>query len=101
MIQIIVVFAVAVVAVGVFVLGLSITRIRKGRDLESDIGSNRAMRRMGIECASAQIRREEAERTGRKDYAPTGCDGACGSCGVVERCGAEEPDSAGPSAARK
>ncbi len=54
------VFLIAVGAVGLFVLGLSITLIRKGHDLESDVGSNREMRRLGIECASAQLRREEA-----------------------------------------
>ena len=88
-------------AVGLFVLGLSITQLRKGRDLESDVGSNRAMRRMGIECASAQIRREEAQRTGRKDYASAGCDGACGSCGNPERCDVGSPDSEGPTDLRE
>ena len=63
--NLLIIIAVAVVAVGLFVLGLSITLIRKGHDLESDVGSNREMRRRGIECASAQIRREEAERLGR------------------------------------
>lgn len=77
---------IAVVAVALFVLGLSITLIRKGRNLESDVGSNREMRRRGIECASAQIRREEAERLGNKSYLPTDCDGSCGSCGTQDEC---------------
>lgn len=77
---------IAIVAVALFVLGLSITLIRKGRNLESDVGSNREMRRRGIECASAQIRREEAERLGNKSYLPTGCDGSCGSCGTQDEC---------------
>lgn len=77
---------IAIVAVALFVLGLSITLIRKGRNLESDVGSNREMRRRGIECASAQIRREEAERLGNKSYFPTDCDGSCGSCGTADDC---------------
>ena len=76
---------IAIAAVGLFVLGLSITLIRKGHDLESDVGSNREMRR-GIECASAQIRREEAERLGRKFDLPGGCDGVCGSCAGEDKC---------------
>lgn len=77
---------IAIVAVGLFVLGLSITLIRKGRNMESDVGSNREMRRRGIECASAQIRREEAERLGNKSYVPTECDGTCGTCGTQDKC---------------
>ena len=59
---------IAIVALALFVLGLSITQIRKGHPIESDVGSNRDMKRLGIECASAQIRREEAERLGNKAY---------------------------------
>ena len=76
---------IAIAAVGLFVLGLSITLIRKGHDLESDVGSNREMRRR-VECASAQIRREEAERLGRKFDLPGGCDGVCGSCAGEDKC---------------
>lgn len=77
---------IAVAAVALFVLGLSITQIRKGHDLESDVGSNREMRRRGIECASAQIRREEAERLGGKSHFSVDCDGACGSCSTQDDC---------------
>ncbi len=84
--NLLIIIAIAVVAVGLFVLGLSITLIRKGHDLESDVGSNREMRRRGIECASAQIRREEAERLGRKFDLPGGCDGVCGSCAGEDKC---------------
>ena len=69
---------IAVVALAFFVLGLSITRIRKGHDLESDVGSNRDMKRLGIACASAQIRGAEAEGLGSRAYFPAGCDGSGG-----------------------
>ncbi len=77
---------IAIAAVALFVLGLSITLIRKGHNIESDVGSNREMKKRGVECASAQIRREEAERLGNKSYLPAGCDGTCGSCGKQGEC---------------
>lgn len=92
--SVLLIFLIAVVAVGLFVLGLSITLMRKGHDLESDVGSNRDMKRLGIECASAQLRREEAERTGRGSYAAEGCDGGCGTCGVAT-CGASDGSEEG------
>ncbi len=70
---------IAVLFAALFVLALSITRLRKGRDLESDVGSNRHMRERGIECTSAQIRREEAERLGKS--LPENCSDDCGGCG--------------------
>ncbi len=77
---------VAVVAVGLMVFGLSITVIRKGRPMESDVGSNREMKKRGIECAAAQIRRQEAERTGKKEYL-TACGAVdCEQCGVEGGC---------------
>ena len=77
---------ISIAALALFVLGLSITIIRKGHPIESDVGSNRDMKRMGIECASAQIRREEAERTGRKAYLNAGCDGGCDTCVTHDPC---------------
>lgn len=77
---------IAVGAVAIFVLALSITLIRKGRNLESDVGSNREMKRRGIECAQAEIRRQEAERLGNKAYLSPGCDGACGTCSEPDDC---------------
>lgn len=87
---ILVTLAAAVVAVGLFVLGLSITRLRKGHDLESDVGSNRHMQRLGIECASAQIRREEAARKRQGTAVSDRCDPSCSRCGMAERCGGSE-----------
>lgn len=77
---------ISIAALALFVLGLSITIIRKGHPIESDVGSNRDMKRLGLECASAQIRREEAERTGRKSYLSEGCTGACDSCLTHDPC---------------
>ncbi len=73
---------IAVGAVGLFVLALSITRIRKGHDLESDVGSNREMRRRGIECTQAEIRREEAARRKSRGLPPLADAGDCNACGA-------------------
>lgn len=77
---------ISIAALAFFVLGLSITLIRKGHNIENDVGSNRDMQRLGLECASAQIRREEAERTGRKSYLSEGCGGGCDSCITNDPC---------------
>lgn len=75
------VIVVAVVAVGLMVLGLSITILRKGRNLQGDVGDNDEMKKRGLKCTSEEFRREEAALKG------TDCDndelcggGGCGSC---------------------
>lgn len=45
------VFLVAVIAVALFVVGLSITLMRKGRNIQGDVGDNDDMKRLGLECA--------------------------------------------------
>ncbi len=79
--------AVAVVAVGLMVLGLSITLMRKGRPMQSDVGDNDAMRERGIICAAAQMRQEEALLRGRDLQDAKGCGkGECGTCAVELDC---------------
>ncbi len=78
---------VAVLAVGLMVLGLAITLIRKGRPLQSDVGDNDAMREKGIICAAAQMRAEEAMLNGRDLIDAKGCGkGECASCAVELDC---------------
>lgn len=77
---------IAIVVVALFVVGLSITLMRKGHNIESDVGSNRHMRAMGLECASAQIRREEAERLGHEVPADGLCNSSCDSCSGDDGC---------------
>lgn len=71
---------VAVAAVGAMVLGLSITLIRKGRNIQSDVGGNDEMKKRGLICASEQFRREEALLRGKRPEDAGPCDGHCGSC---------------------
>lgn len=77
-------FLIAVAAVALFVLGMSITLMIKGRNLQSDVGSNDDMKRLGLECASESARREQADFCGQP-YAPnSGCStGICGTCEVI------------------
>lgn len=45
------IFLIAVVALGIFMLGLSITLMRKGRNIQGDVGDNTEMKALGLECA--------------------------------------------------
>lgn len=79
------IFLITIVAVALMMLGLSITLLRKGRNLQGDVGENDDMKRMGLECTSAQIRREEAELRGEPMPEDLLCgSGNCSSCNTGE-----------------
>ncbi len=72
---------VAIIAVAFMVLGLSITQIRKGRDLQSEVGENDEMKKRGLKCASQEMREEEALLRGESPEGLPGCGGkTCGDC---------------------
>ncbi len=74
---------VAVAAVALMVLGLSITQIRKGRDIQSEVGENDEMKKRGLKCASQEMREEEARLRGESAEDLPGCGGrTCGDCTV-------------------
>lgn len=75
------ILAVAVVVVAFLMVGLSITRIRKGRDLQGDVGSNDEMKKKGLECTSKAFRREEQSAKGASGRPLKDCEEDCGSCG--------------------
>ena len=52
----------AVAAVGLFVLGMSLTLMIKGHHIDSEISTNKNMQRLGIKCAVQETR--EAEQAG-------------------------------------
>lgn len=70
----------AVFAVAFMMLGLSITQIRKGRDLQGDVGDNDDMKRLGLQCTSQAFREEEAAITGKECSSIGGCGANCDSC---------------------
>ncbi|MCC8088508.1 MAG: hypothetical protein LIO79_04495 [Rikenellaceae bacterium] len=73
----------AAIAVGFFVIGLSLTLIIKGRNLQSEIGENENMNRLGIKCTSQQIREDDAVLRGKSNADPVDCNSICGVCGSV------------------
>jgi hypothetical protein len=74
---ILVVVLVSIGFVGFFFLGMSLTQIFKGHDIDSEISTNKDMQRLGIKCAVQESR----EDTGTH-CADIGCHGNCSSCDV-------------------
>ena len=74
---ILVVVGISILAVGLFFLGMSLTQIFKGHDIDSEIATNKNMQRLGIKCAVQESR----EDTGT-DCADIGCHGNCSSCDI-------------------
>ena len=74
---ILIVIAISIGFVGFFFLGMSLTQIFKGHDIDSEIATNKNMQRLGIKCAVQESR----EDTGT-DCADVGCHGNCSSCDI-------------------
>ena len=74
---ILVVVGISILAVGLFFLGMSLTQIFKGHDIDSEIATNKNMQNLGIKCAVQESR----EDTGT-DCADIGCHGNCSSCDI-------------------
>lgn len=73
------ILVITIVVVGFFVLGMSLTLIFKGHHIDSEIGDNENMKKLGIQCASRQIRDEERGKSSGDD-ALGSCSHSCGSC---------------------
>lgn len=69
---------VSILCVGVFVVGISLTLIFKGHHIDSEISTNKNMRRLGIKCAVQESREEMADG----DCRDAGCSGNCAGCDV-------------------
>ena len=76
--SILVVVLVAVIAVGFFVLAMSLTLIFKGRHIDSEISTNKDMQRLGIKCAVQETREDMASEN--CDDSP--CSGNCAGCDI-------------------
>lgn len=68
----------SILAVGVFVLGMSLTLIFKGHNIDSEISTNRHMQERGIKCAVQQSREDMADA----DCRDVGCRGNCSACDI-------------------
>lgn len=51
--------AIAAVFTALLIFGLSITLIRKGHHIQSEVGENDEMKKRGLKCATAEILEEE------------------------------------------
>lgn len=74
-------------AVALFVVGMSLTLMIKGRNIDSEISTNKNMQRLGIKCAVHESR----EDTGQTDCIDSGCAGNCSACDI-ELPGHETPE---------
>lgn len=64
-----VLFFISIGAVALFMLGLSITLIHRGRNIQGDVGDNDEMKKLGLRCT--------AEEFGDGRKCPSGVDGGC------------------------
>ena len=88
MTQTVIIILFAVGAVALLVVGYSITYFFRGRHIQSDVGDNENMRKLGLKCTSQQIREDEAALRGVSPAdLPIGCPGGdCNSCNTPLVC---------------
>ena len=65
--------------VGFFFLGMSLTQIFKGHDIDSEIATNKDMQRLGIKCAVQETREDMAAEDCTDDAL---CTGNCAGCDI-------------------
>ncbi len=80
------VIGIAILAVGLFVLGLSLTLIFKGHHIDSEISTNKDMQRLGIKCAVQETREMDGTASCSDGASPLqGCSGNCGACDIEQK----------------
>ena len=84
--SILVVIVASIIVVAFFFVGLGLTRMIKGHDIQSEISTNPHMQERGIKCAMQQEREAQLEAMG-KDGCDTNvdCNGECSACGAVAK----------------
>lgn len=66
----------SIAAVALFVIGMSLTLMIKGHNIDSEISTNKDMQRLGIKCAVQES---------RKDSGQTDCNNVCsGNCSACD-----------------
>ena len=71
----------AVAAVGLFVVGMSLTLMIKGHHIDSEISTNKNMQRLGIKCAVHETREADGSAD-CADVQPAVCSGNSGACDI-------------------
>ena len=80
------VIGIALLAVGFFVLGLSLTLMIKGHHIDSEISTNKDMQRLGIKCAVQETREMDGSASCSESASPLqGCSGNCGACDIEQK----------------
>lgn len=69
---------ISILAVGLFVLGMSLTLMIKGHHIDSEISTNKNMQRLGIKCAVQETREQIAGED--NCAASSACSGNCAAC---------------------
>lgn len=69
----------AIIAVGFFVLAMSLTYLFKGHHIDSEISTNKNMQRMGIKCAVQETREDMGLNDCDSDSL---CSGNCAGCDI-------------------
>ena len=83
-----VVVGISIVAVGFFVIGLSLTLMIKGHNIDSEISTNKDMQKLGIKCAVQETREMDGTASCSEEASPLqGCSGNCGACDIEEKRG--------------
>ena len=82
-----IIFLIALAAVAFFTLAMSLTLIFKGHNIDSEIATNKNMRRLGIKCAVQESR----EDTGTDNCHDIGCTGNCSACDIEQTSDEETP----------
>ena len=76
--NVLVVIGVAIGAVALFVVAMSLTLIFKGHHIDSEISTNKNMQQLGIKCAVQETREDMAAEN--CDDNP--CSGNCAGCDI-------------------
>ena len=80
----------AVAAVGLFVLGMSLTLMIKGHHIDSEISTNKNMQRLGIKCAVHETREADGGAGCSDTHSAAGCSGNCSACDIEQTTKKEE-----------
>ena len=80
------IFAIAVAAVALFVVGLSLTQMIKGHPIDSEIGTNINMQKRGIRCTAGEFRREEEALRQKQPSSPQSSQSAASTCSDCSAC---------------
>lgn len=71
----------SIAAVALFVIGMSLTLMIKGHNIDSEISTNKDMQRLGIKCAVQESR----EDSGQTDCNGSVCSGNCSACDIEHK----------------